>query len=148
MESLVATEWLQEQLGERDLVVLDASWFMPASGRSGHSEFLAAHVPGARFFDIDELSDRNSALPHMLPSARGFGQAMEELGVSRGDRVVVYDNSPLRTAARGWFMLRHFGAEHVAILDGGLTKWTVERRPVESGEPSRRRAAFHATERD
>jgi thiosulfate/3-mercaptopyruvate sulfurtransferase len=147
MESLVSTQWLAEHLGEADLVVIDASWFMPASGRSGREEYLAAHIPGARFLDIDELSDRSNPAPHMLPTAGEFGRAMERLGIGSGDRIVVYDNSPVRTAARGWFMLRHFGAREVAILDGGFQKWTAEGRPTESGEPAPREARFEARPR-
>jgi thiosulfate/3-mercaptopyruvate sulfurtransferase len=120
---------------------------MPSSGRDGRAEFLAAHIPGARFLDVEELSDKANPAPHMLPSAEVFGQAMEALGVNRDDRIVVYDNSPIRTAARGWFMLRHFGAENVAILDGGLQKWAAEGRPMESGDPASRRARFEAAER-
>jgi len=128
-------------------VPVDASWFMPASGRSGHAEFLASHIPSARFLDIDAVSDRSSAAPHMLPAAEAFGRAMEEIGVSRTDRIVVYDNSPTRTAARGWFMFRHFGAERVCVLDGGFQKWVAEGRPTESGEPRPRKARFEAVER-
>ena len=113
MDSLVSTDWLAQHLGEPDLVVVDSSWHMPASGRSGRGEFLAAHIPGARFLDIDELSDRSNPAPHMLPNAADFGETMERLGIGRDDRIAVYDNSPIRTAARGWFMLRHFGAERV-----------------------------------
>jgi thiosulfate/3-mercaptopyruvate sulfurtransferase len=148
MDSLVSTEWLAAHLGEPDLVVVDASWFMPSSGRSGREEHLQAHIPGARYFDIDELSDRSNPAPHMLPSAVDFGAAMERLGIGRGDRIVVYDNSPVRTAARGWFMLRHFGARKVAILDGGFQSWLAEGRPTESGNPPHRDARFEAEERD
>ncbi|MEA3059228.1 MAG: thiosulfate/3-mercaptopyruvate sulfurtransferase [Sphingomonadales bacterium] len=148
MDSLVSTDWLAQHLGEPDLAIVDSSWFMPASGRNGREEYLKAHIPGAHFLDIDELSDRANPAPHMLPSATEFGAAMERLGVGRGDRVVVYDNSPIHTAARGWFMLRHFGASQVAILDGGLQKWLAERRPTESGEPAPRQANFDASERD
>jgi len=147
MDSLVSTDWLQQHLGEPDLVAVDASWHMPASGRSGRDEYVAAHIPGARFLDIDAVSDRTNPAPHMLPAATDFGRAMEELGVGRDDRIVVYDNSPARTAARGWFMLRYFGAERVAILDGGFQRWSAEGRPVESGEPPRRTARFDAAER-
>jgi thiosulfate/3-mercaptopyruvate sulfurtransferase len=147
MDDLVSTQWLAGNLGQRDLVVLDASLFMPSSGRDARAEYLAAHIPGARFFDIEELSDRSHPAPHMLPSAEEFGAAMEALGVGRSDGIIVYDNSPLRSAARGWFMLRHFGAEKVAILDGGLEKWLREGRPVESGEPAPRSARFDAAER-
>ena len=111
MDSLVSTDWLAQHLGEPDLAILDSSWHMPASDRSGRDEFLKAHIPGARFFDIDDLSDRAHPAPHMLPSAADFGQAMERLGIGREDRILVYDNSPIHTAARGWFMLRNFRAE-------------------------------------
>jgi thiosulfate/3-mercaptopyruvate sulfurtransferase len=148
MDSLVSTGWLAQHLGEPDLVVVDASWHMPAAGRSGRDEYRAAHIPGARFLDIDEVSDRSHPAPHMLPSAVEFGAAMEALGVGRDDRIVVYDNSPLRTAARGWFMLRHFGAHQVAILDGGFQKWLAEGRPTDGGEPAPRNARFDAVERD
>ena len=147
MESLVSTEWLADHLEEPDLVVIDSSWHMPASGRIGRDEYLAAHIPGARFLDIDEVSDRANPAPHMLPTAADFGTAMERIGVGRADRIVVYDNSPTRTAARGWFMLNHFGAEQVAILDGGFQKWTAEGRPTESGEPRSREASFDAEDR-
>jgi thiosulfate/3-mercaptopyruvate sulfurtransferase len=148
MDSLVSTGWLAEHLGEDDLVVVDSSWFMPASGRSGGGEYLQAHIPGARFLDIDEVSDRSHPAPHMLPAADAFGEAMERLGIGSGERIVVYDNSPTRNAARGWFMLRHFGARNVAILDGGFQKWLAEGRPTESGEPLPRQASFKAAERD
>ena len=146
MESLVSTEWLAEHLGEPDLVVVDASWHMPASGRSGHEEYLKSHIPGARFLDIDALSDRGHPAPHMLPRAEDFAQAMEELGIGADDRIVVYDNSPIRTAARGWFMLRHFGARQVAILDGGFQNWIAEGRPTETGEAPRRNSRFEPEE--
>src|SRR5215218_722976 len=147
MDPLISTEWLVQHFGELDLTIVDSSWHMPATGRSGRDEYLAAHIPGARFLDIDELSDRTNPAPHMLPSPADFGAAMERLGVSSSDRIVVYDNSPLRTAARGWFMLRHFGAGRVAILDGGMQKWLAEGRPTESGEPRPRNARFDAVER-
>jgi len=147
MDNLVSTQWLADNLDQPDLVAVDASFFMPSSGRSAHSEFLDAHIPGARFLDVDELSDKTNPAPHMLPSADDFGHAIEALGVGRDDRIVVYDNSPLRTAARGWFMLRHFGAQKVAILDGGFQKWSAEGRPVERGEPAVRGARFEAIER-
>jgi thiosulfate/3-mercaptopyruvate sulfurtransferase len=148
MDSLVSTDWLADNLAEPDLVVVDSSWFMPSSGRSGRDEYLAAHIPGARYLDIDAVSDRSHPAPHMLPNAEEFGAAMAGLGIGRDDRIVVYDNSPLRTAARGWFMLRHFGAGNVAILDGGFQKWVGERRPTESGEPEPRQVKFDASKRD
>jgi thiosulfate/3-mercaptopyruvate sulfurtransferase len=145
VDSLVSTEWLAQRLGENDLVPVDCSWFMPSSGRSGRDEYLEAHIPGARFLDIDAVSDRSHPAPHMLPSAGEFGRAMEQLGIGRADRIVAYDNSPIRTAARGWFMLRHFGASQVAILDGGFQKWLAEEGATESGEPIPRNARFEAT---
>jgi len=148
MDSLVSTDWLAQHLGEEDLVVVDCSWFMPSMGRSGRDEYLAAHIPGARFLDIDEVADRTNPAPHSLPSAAEFGEAMGRLGIGNRVRIVVYDNSPTRTAARGWFMFRHFGAEEVAILDGGLQKWLAEGRPTESGEAASRSARFDAIERD
>src|SRR5688500_4243878 len=110
MDNLVSTEWLADHLRDGDLAVVDATMFMPSSGRDARAEYAAAHIPGARFLDIDELSDHSASSPHMLPPAEQFGAAMEKLGIGRGDRIIVYDNSPLRTAARGWFMLRHYGA--------------------------------------
>ncbi len=147
MHDLVTTEWLEAQLGAADLSIVDCSAFMPNSGRDPHHEFLEAHIPTARLLDINEVRDMANPAPHMLPSAQEFGRAMEAIGVGSDDRIVVYDNSPLRTAARGWFMLRHFGARHVAILDGGFQKWVAEGRPVETGEAGPRAARFQAAER-
>lgn len=147
MDPLVSTDWLAEHLGEPDLTVVDCSWFMPASGRSSRQEYLKAHIPGARFLDIDELSDHSNPAPHMLPSAEEFASAMEQLGIGSSVRIVVYDNSPVRTAARGWFTLRHFGAERVAILDGGFQKWVAEGRPTEGGYPAPLEARFEPAER-
>lgn len=144
MDTLVTTHWLANNLGEPDIAIVDCSAFMPADARDPHAEFLDAHIPGARFLDINAVSDRTHPAPHMLPSAADFGQAMTELGVGRDDRIIVYDNSPLRTAARGWFMFRHFGAERVAILDGGFQKWRREGRPIESGAARPRKARFDA----
>ena len=144
MDPLGTTQWLANNLDQPDIVIVDCSAFMPADGRDPRAEFLDVHIPGARFLDINAVSDRTNPAPHMLPSAAEFGRAMTELGVGRDDRIIVYDNSPLRTAARGWFMFRHFGAERVAIVDGGLQKWRREGRPVESGEARPRKARFDA----
>ncbi len=147
MDDLVSTEWLAANLRAADLVVLDASLHMAGVNRDARAEYEARHIPGARFFDIEFLSDHDAASPHMLPSAHQFTKGMEALGVGSGDRIVVYDQSALRTSARAWFMLRHFGAEQVAILDGGLPKWLAEGRPTENGPPHERRASFDAVER-
>ena len=147
MDDLVSTAWLEQQLGSSDLAILDASLFMPGDKRDSAAEFADAHIPAARRFDIEALSDPDHIAPHMLPGAAAFGTAMAALGVGREDRIVVYDNSLLRSATRGWFMLRHYGADRVAILDGGFAKWRAEGRPVEQGEPAPRAARFDAVER-
>lgn len=147
MDDLVSTEWLQRELGAPDLAIVDSTMFMPAERRDAAAEFAAAHIPGARFLDIERVSDRSSPVPHMLPSAADFAEEMRVLGIGRGDRVLVYDNSPLRSAARGWFMFRHFGADRVAILDGGLQKWLAEKRATESGPSRPRNGHFEIVER-
>jgi len=147
MDDLVTTEWLARNLDAPDLAIVDSSAFLPTDGRDPAAEFQAAHIPGARFLDISVVANRDHPAPHMLPSAAEFSRAITELGVGRDDRIIVYDNSPLRTAARGWFMFRHFGAEQVAILDGGFQKWRSEGRPVESGNARPRQARFDAHER-
>ena len=144
MDDLVSTEWVACELGAPDLKLLDASWHMPSANRDPRAEYEAAHIPGARFFDIDAISDHDAACPHMLPSAANFAAAMGELGVGNDDRIVIYDQSALRTSARAWFMLRFFGARYVAILDGGLAKWMAEGRPLESGYPQVEQAQFDA----
>jgi thiosulfate/3-mercaptopyruvate sulfurtransferase len=146
LDDLVSTQWLAQHLGDADVVPVDCSFFMPG-GRDAQAEFREAHIPGARFLDINAVCDLADPAPHMLPSADAFGEAMEALGVGRDDSIIVYDNSPLRTAARGWFMMRHFGAERVAILDGGFQKWVAEARPTESGEARPRNARFAASAR-
>ena len=148
MKSLVSTLWLAEQLGDPQLVVVDASMFMAASGRNAYEEYARAHIKGARFLDIEALSDHSNPSPHMLPPALDFARAMKNLGINREDRIIVYDNSPLRSAARGWFMFRHFGAPSVAILDGGLQKWIAEGLETTRAEPLWRDATFEPLERD
>ena len=147
MDALVSTDWLAGELGAADLAIVDATLFMPGERRDAQAEFESAHVPGARFLDIEAVSDRSSMVPHMLPNAADFSAAMGELGIGRNDRIIIYDNSPLRSAARGWFMLRHFGAGQVAVLDGGLQKWRAEGHPVESGPARPRAVRFAAAER-
>ena len=148
MDDLVSTAWLAQQQGAPDLVILDASLFMPADQRDPEAEFEAGHIPGARRVDIEALSDPDDPAPHMLPGAAAFGNAMVALGVGRDDRIIIYDNSPLRSATRAWFMLRHYGADRVAILDGGLARWRSEGRPIETGAAAPRRARFDAVERE
>jgi thiosulfate/3-mercaptopyruvate sulfurtransferase len=142
MDPLVSTEWLASELGKSDLRVVDASLFLPDHGRNARAEFEAAHIPDAVFMDLDEIVDTSSGLPHMLPSPEKFASRMQALGLGDGSRVVVYDNSPLKSSARAWWMLRVFGAHEVAILDGGFAKWQGEGRAVESGKPVVRHRHF------
>lgn len=135
---LVSTAWLAERLGSPDIRILDGSWHLPDAGRNGRAEYEAAHIPGARFFDIDGISDRGSALPHMLPPVEQFVSAVRRMGIGDGHRVVVYDQAGLFSAARVWWMFRVFGHDDVAVLDGGLPKWLAEGRPTEDLEPDPR----------
>ncbi len=144
---IVSTRWLAEHLGDGNVVVLDGSWHLPAEKRDPWIEYLGQHISGARFFDIDAISNAASALPHMLPSAEKFAASMSALGVGSSDAVVVYDASApgLMSAARVWWMLRAFGHDNVAVLDGGLKKWKAESRPLEAVAPLPRAAgAFKA----
>jgi thiosulfate/3-mercaptopyruvate sulfurtransferase len=143
-ELLVSTEWLHAHLNAPDLRILDASWHMPAEGRDARAEFAAAHIPGARFFDIDEIADTQSNLPHMAPPVEKFVSRMRAMGVGDGHRVVVYDTSGIFSAPRVWWTFRLFGKTDVAVLDGGLPKWRAEGRPVEDGIPILRDRHFTA----
>ena len=138
----VSTEWLAANLGAPDLVVVDASWHMPASGRSGAKEYLAEHIPGAVHFDIDTIADHSTPLPHMLPDAHSFAVAVRALGIGDGLRIVVYDSVGLFSAPRVWWTFRAFGAGDVKLLDGGLPKWKAEGRPLEDGPVRRLPASF------
>jgi thiosulfate/3-mercaptopyruvate sulfurtransferase len=142
MNPLVTTEWLAAELGKTDIRVIDATLFLAQHGRDARAEFESAHIPGAVFFDIDEVSDTTSPLPHMLPPPEKFASRMQALGLGDGSRIIVYDNSPLRSAARVWWMLTLFGAHEVAILDGGFAKWVAEGRATESGKPIVRHRHF------
>lgn len=133
---LVSTAWLAEHIGRPGLVILDASWYLPQQQRDARAEFLAGHVPGARWFDLDAASRQDTDLPHMLPSPDHFAATMAALGVGDESSVVVYDGSGTQMSApRLWWMLRVFGHDRVAVLDGGMTAWRAEGRPVEAGEP-------------
>ncbi len=145
MDPLVSTDWLSGELGAPDLKVIDATIFLPASGRDARAEYEAEHVPGAVFMDLDEIVDTGNPAPHMLPPEHKFASRMQTLGLGDGQRFVVYDNSPLHSSARAWWMLKSFGAHYVAILDGGLQKWKAEGRPTEGGKPQVRHAHFTAS---
>jgi thiosulfate/3-mercaptopyruvate sulfurtransferase len=135
MDDLVSTEWLAGELGKPGLVVFDATKYLPNEPQDGRKEFAAARIPGARYFDIDEVADPDSDLPHMVPGPVRFSKLMAALGVSDDSRVVFYDQKGLASAARGWWLMRLFGHEGAAVLDGGLPKWRREGRPTEAGEP-------------
>ena len=135
MEPLVSTDWLAGQLGSPDLVVFDATKYLPTEPRDGHAEFLAGHIQGARFFDIDLFADPDTDLPHMVPAPGRFARLIGALGVSNASRVVFYDQKGLASAARGWWLMGLFGHDRAAVLDGGLPKWAREERPVQQGEP-------------
>ena len=137
-KTLVSTQWLAAHLKDPDLRVLDASWFMPDSGRNAAKEYRAAHIPGARFFDIDEISDHRSNLPHMAPPVEKFISRMRAMGVGDGHQVVVYDALGLFSAPRVWWTFRLMGKMDVAVLDGGFAKWQAEGREVEDLPPTLR----------
>jgi thiosulfate/3-mercaptopyruvate sulfurtransferase len=142
MELLVTTEWLSRELGASDLRVVDATWLMPDSGRNAAAEYEAGHIPTAVFMDLAEIADTHSSLPNMLPPPEKFASRMQSLGLGDGSRIVVYDDSPFKTATRAWWMLTLFGAHDVAILDGGLAKWKAEGRALETGKPALRHRHF------
>lgn len=156
MDRLVSTDWLAENRTCADLVVLDATMHLPGSERDARAEYLAAHIPGARFLDLASFVDEGSAVPKALPGAAQFAARMGELGIAPGNRIVLYDDSAIKSAARAWFILDHFGMDQVAILDGGFAKWQAEGRDTTEGQepfepsdyplPSARRAV--RTKRD
>ncbi len=133
--TLVSTGWLAAHLKDPDLRVLDASWYLPGSGRDARADFAAAHIPGARFFDIDEMSDHRSDLPHMAPPVEKFTSRMRAMGVGDGHQVVVYDGSGIFSAPRVWWTFRLMGKTDVAVLDGGFPRWLAEGRETEDLPP-------------
>ena len=145
MDDLISTAWLAQELGASDLRVLDATYLPFEPARDAAAEYRAGHLPGARFLDLATLADPADPLPSTVPPLRQFVQRMAALGVARDDRVVLYDDSPHRTSARAWWLLRLFGARQVAILDGGLAAWRAEGLPIESGEGDGRAIAPEAT---
>ncbi len=141
---LVSTEWLAAHLDAPDVRVLDASWHMPDTGRDAKAEYAAAHIPGAQFFDIDEIADTRSELPHMAPPVEKFVSRVRAMGIGDAHRVVVYDQAGLFSAARVWWLFRLMGHKDVAVLDGGLPKWTAEGRETEDMAPLARDRHFVA----
>ncbi|MCH2250858.1 3-mercaptopyruvate sulfurtransferase [Cognatishimia sp.] len=133
-KTLVSTAWLNANLKDPDLRILDASWYLPTESRDPKAEFDESHIPGARFFDIEEISDHRSNLPHMVPPVEKFLSRIRDLGVGDGHQIVVYDGAGLFSAARVWWLFKLMGHDDIAVLDGGLPKWASEGRPV-TGEP-------------
>lgn len=134
-KTLVSTSWLAAHMKDPDLRVIDASWYLPAANRDAKAEYQAAHIPGARFFDIDEITDSRSNLPHMAPPPEKFISRMRAMGIGDGHQVVVYDGAGLFSAARVWWTFRLMGKMDVAVLDGGLPKWQAEGREIEDMPP-------------
>ena len=133
MDSLVSTQWLADEIGASDLRIVDATAFLPEHGRDPLREYEACHIPGAVFMDLADIVDSTSPVPNTLPSAEKFASRMQALGLGDGSRVVIYDDSPVKTATRAWFMLTMFGAQNVALLDGGIAKWKAEGRKCAQG---------------
>jgi thiosulfate/3-mercaptopyruvate sulfurtransferase len=142
MDAIVSAEWLKAELHKSDIRVVDATLFLPDHGRNARAEYEAAHIPGAVFLDLDEVTDPSSGLPHMLPRPEKFASRAQAMGLGDGSRIVVYDNSPLRSAARAWWMFHLFGAHQVAVLDGGLDAWKAAGGALESGKPIVRHRHF------
>ncbi|MEN3377222.1 MAG: thiosulfate/3-mercaptopyruvate sulfurtransferase [Hyphomicrobiales bacterium] len=140
----VSTEWLAEHLADPNIAIVDGSFYLPALKRDATAEYLAAHIPGAVQFDIDAIADHSTSLPHMLPSAQVFADAVGKLGIGDGMTIVVYDGAGLGGAPRVWWTFRVFGAANVLVLDGGLPKWKAEGRPTEAGAVTRSAKTFTA----
>ena len=130
-DPLVSTEWLHERLGAPDIKIIDATWFLPGSDRDPKAEYRLAHIPGAVFFDVDEIADIASPLPHMLPPPEKFASRVKKMGLGDGSTMVIYDAQGVFSAPRVWWTFRAMGHEGVVVLDGGLPKWIAEGRPIE-----------------
>ena len=143
-DALVSTEWLATHLDAPDLRIVDGTFTLPGVTPTGHELYLQRHIPGAVFFDIDDIADEHNPLPHMLPSPEKFSARMRKLGLGDGHKIVCYDGSGLSSAGRPWWMLRVFGHQDVAILDGGLPKWQAEGRPLTDDIPALRERHFTA----
>jgi thiosulfate/3-mercaptopyruvate sulfurtransferase len=136
MGPLVTTDWLADELGKPGIVIFDATKYLPNEDKDGKAEFLKAHIPGARYFDIDKVADQDTDLPHMVPTPGRFAKLMAAMGVGNASRIVFYDQKGLASAARGWWLMGLYGHDQAAVLDGGLPKWMRDGRPVETGTPS------------
>jgi len=141
---LKSTEWLAGQLGKPGVSIVDGSYYLPTQKRDAKGEYLAGHIPGAIFFDINAIADDSTDLPHMLPGPDQFGKAVGNLGITENDTIVVYDGSGFFSAPRVWWTFKIFGARNVFILDGGLPAWKQEGRPLDTGEVKRPQRTFNA----
>jgi thiosulfate/3-mercaptopyruvate sulfurtransferase len=141
---LKSTEWLAGQIGKPNVVVVDASYYLPTQKRDPKAEYVAAHIPGAVFFDLNAIADASTDLPHMLPGPDQFGAAVGALGIAETDTIVVYDATGLYSAPRVWWSFRIFGAKNAFVLDGGFPAWKAEGRPSEAGEVKRPARTFNA----
>ena len=147
-DAIVSTDWLASCLGDPDVRIVDSSWYLPAQKKNGRWEFERARIPGARFFDIDQIAETESGLPHTLPTPEYFAKRVTELGINNNNQIITYDGLGIFSAARAWWMFRVFGHDKVAVLDGGISKWRDEVRPTEEGTPAVPAPAdppFHAT---
>lgn len=142
MDSLVTTAWLAEEIGACDLRIIDATKHLHGAGRNALAEYEEGHIPGAVFMDLENLVDGTSPIENTMPNPKEFAARMAALGIGDGSRIVLYDDSAVKTSARAWFMLRMFGAQNVAILDGGIARWRAEGRPVTTGRQEQRQRHF------
>ncbi|MGL6043925.1 MAG: 3-mercaptopyruvate sulfurtransferase [Sandaracinobacteroides sp.] len=142
MDAIVSAEWLKAEFQKSDVRVVDATLFLPEHGRNARAEFEAAHIPGSVFFDLEEVTDPSSGLPFMLPRPEKFASRAQAMGLGDGSRIIVYDNSPLKSAARAWWMFQVFGAHQIAVLNGGLEAWKAAGGGLESGKPVVRHRHF------
>ena len=148
MDSLVTTEWLAGEMGASDLRIVDCTKHLAGTGRDALAEYEAGHIPGAVFMDLADLTDTSHPVENMLPPAEKFASRMQSLGLGDGSRIVLYDDSAVKTSARAWFMLKMFGAHDVALLDGGIAKWKAEGRPLTQGKEQLRHRHFTAWQDD
>lgn len=141
-ESLVSSEWLVAHVNEPNLRIVDASWYLPQQGRDPRLEYNLEHIPGAVFFDIDEIADADNPVPHMLPTPESFANRVRSLGLGDNSHIIVYDSAGCMSAARVWWMFRVFGHSEVAVLDGGLPKWKREGRSLDNLTPTPQKCHF------
>jgi thiosulfate/3-mercaptopyruvate sulfurtransferase len=142
---LVSTQWLAAHLADPTVVLVDASWYLPAMNRNARADYAAGHLPGARFFGIDDIADQDTTLPHMLPTPERFAATVGAMGIAETDTIIVYDELGLFSAPRVWWTFRVMGARDVRILDGGGAQWRAENRPIETAAPASTPKRFAAT---